>query len=243
VLHKVNASDKPAVEEIKDAETTAPIALGLSYALNLVLLFLVTLAIAMCAPDYDPEDPDLWMGYDPLTAVWITIDPKYALGALWSMAGVLFFALVNELACATRMTWASARDGVMPFSPYLAHTTDGIPIFAAISTVLSTSGLMTMQLYSATALAVINSLGAFAVLVSYFVLLSCVAYHRFLFPDSETKGRLLASYPYIFPGIGAAGAALMAIFLAVPLEIPITAENMYDSTPPLSLLSSTNVAS
>jgi len=235
--HRVGASDQPTVEEIKDAETTAPIALGASYAFNLVLLLLVTLAIAMCAPDYDPEDPDLWMGYDPLTAVWITIDHRYALGALWSMAAVLFFALVNELACATRMTWASARDGVMPFSPYLAHTVDGIPIFAALSTVLSTSGLMTMQLYSTTALAVINSLGAFAVLYTYVVVLSCVAYHRFLFPDGKIKGRLLASYLYLFPGIGAVGAALMAILLALPLETPVTAENMYDSTLFLSPLS------
>lgn len=215
-----------AVEEIKDAETTAPKALGSSYALNLALLFLVTLAVAICGPDYDPEDPNLWLGYDPLTAVWITIDPKYALGALWSMAGVLFFALVNELACATRMTWSSARDGVMPFSPWLAHTVDGIPIFAAFSTVLSTSGLMTMQLYSPTALAVINSLGAFAVLSSYVVLLSCVAYHRFRFPESETPGRILASYPYVLPGVGAVGAAIMAVFLAFPLATPITAANM-----------------
>lgn len=215
------------VEEIKDAETTAPKALGASYCLNLTLLFLVTMAIMLSGPDYDPNDPDLWLGYDPLTAVWINIDPKYALGALWSMAGVLFFALVNELACATRMTWSSARDGVMPFSPWLAHTVDGIPIFAALSTVLSTSGLMTMQLYSPTALAVINSLGAFAVLSSYVVLLSCVAYHRFRFPESEPRGRLLSSCPYILPGVGAAGAAIMAIFLALPVTVPITAANMY----------------
>jgi len=235
-LHGGSASNRPAVEEIKDAETTAPKALGASYALNLALLFLVTLAVAMCGPDYDPEDPNLWLGYDPLTAVWITIDPKYALGALWSMAGVLFFALVNELACAARMTWSSARDGVLPFSPWLAHTVDGIPIYAALSTVLSTSGLMTMQLYSTVALAVINSLGAFAVLVSYVVLLSCVAYHRFRFPESETKGRLLANQPYIVPGIGAAGAAFMAICLALPLQVPITAANMYDPTLSLPLV-------
>lgn len=226
-MQTIDPPDRLVVEEIKDAETSAPKALGASYALNLALLFLVTIAVAMCGPDYDPEDPNIWLGYDPLTAVWITIDPKYALGALWSMAGVHFFALVNELACATRMTWSSARDGVMPFSPWLGHTVDGIPIFAALSTVFSTSGLMTMQLYSPTALAVVNSLGAFAVLSSYVVLLSCVAYHRIRFPETEEKGRILASYPYILPGIGAAGAAVMAIFLALPLSVPVTAPSMY----------------
>ena len=195
--------------------------------LNLALLFLVTLAVAMCGPDYDPEDPDLWAGFDPLTAVWINIDPKYAMGVLWSMAGVLFFALINELACATRMTWASARDGVMPFSPWLSHTVDGVPIFAAPSTVLSSSGLMTMQLYSPVALAVINSLGAFSVLVSYVILLSCVTYYRFLHPETEAPGRILASHPYILPGLGALGAGLLAIALAFPLVLPITAANMY----------------
>lgn len=78
------------VEEIKAAEKTALKALGASYCLNLALLFLVTMAIVLSGPESDPNDPNLWMGYDSLAAVRIILDPKYALEAFWLMAGVLF---------------------------------------------------------------------------------------------------------------------------------------------------------
>lgn len=114
---------------------------------------------------------------------------------------------------------------MMPSSPWLNHTM-GIHIFAALFTVLSTSGLTTMQLYSPTAFVVIKYLGSFAVLSSYVVLLSCVAHHRFRFPESEPRGRLLSRRPYILPGVGAAGAAIMTTFLALPVAVPITAANL-----------------
>lgn len=96
---------------------------------------------------------------------------------------------------ANRQLYAFARDGALPFGPWLAHVspTWNLPFNSVLVTFVSTSLLSLVNIGSATALNSITSLATNAYLTSYMVSIGCLIWRRWsgspLLPSKFDLGR------------------------------------------------------
>ena len=134
---------------------------------------------------------------------------------------------VSEVAAASRQIWSFSRDAGLPGHSWLSKISPGwnIPL-PAVAVSLTVSALLSLiNIGSYTALNAITSLGAIAVLISYFLTISCFVYRR-------SQGEL----PYHRWSLGKFGLAInisaliflipLIFFLTWPLTTPVTAVTM-----------------
>ncbi|KAM0800484.1 amino acid transporter-like protein [Usnea florida] len=136
----LDAADHIA-EEIQNAPTVIPLSMGISTLLNGSLGFAMLLSLLFCMP----SDIDSILNsetYYPFMGVY-----TYAVGSTsgaTAMASVIvitqIFAAVGIVATASRMLWAFAREGGLPFSKFIARVDQRthLPLYAiGVTTVIN----------------------------------------------------------------------------------------------------------
>lgn len=108
-------------EEVRDSATTIPKILLLSIVINATLAFGFLIALLFCIGDIE-QILSTNTGY-PIIALFQQATGSNA-GATLMMTAILFISFISGsalLASTSRLTFAFARDGGMPFSHFFAH--------------------------------------------------------------------------------------------------------------------------
>jgi choline transport protein len=94
----------------------------------------------------------------------------------------LFFTAINQVTTTSRQLFAFARDGGLPFSPFLGRVRPGmdIPLNACAVTVVLTVLISLIVIGSTTAFNVITSLSSVGLLTSYIICIGCMARKRIM---------------------------------------------------------------
>jgi len=112
-------------EEVKDAATTVPRVIILTIVINatLALGFLIALLFCLGSIEDVLSTPT---GY-PIIAIFVQAAGSTAAGTVMEV-GLILIAFVSGfalLASVSRLTFAFARDGGLPFSDFFAHVSIG----------------------------------------------------------------------------------------------------------------------
>jgi amino acid transporter len=199
-----------------------------SVVVNVTLVFIVVITLCFTLGDADSvlASPT---GY-PFIQVFYNATQSYAgTNVMTAIIIVMLSACaVSEVAAASRQIWSFARDGGLPGHSWLSKISPGwnIPL-PAVAVSLTVSALLSLiNIGSSVALNAITSLGAIAVLISYFLTISCFVYRRLAGPE-------LPFHRWSLGKMGLAiniGALLFLIplifFLTWPLTSPVTAMTM-----------------
>ncbi|KAK5075826.1 hypothetical protein LTR70_009917 [Exophiala xenobiotica] len=215
-------------EEIKDASITLPRAIMGSMALNATLVFLMSVTLIFTLGDVD-SILETTTGYPFIQVFYNTTQSYAAANTMTALIIVLLTACcISEVATASRQIWSFARDKGLPGSPWLSRVSPGwnIPLPAVIVSITITSLISLINLGSSVALAAITSLGALAVLVSYFLTIGCVLHRRIVGPALPMRRWSLGKL-----GLAINVAALcfltpLIFFLTWPMVTPVVASTM-----------------
>jgi amino acid transporter len=112
-------------EEIKDAPKTVPRVIILTIAINATLAFSFVIVLLFCIGDITTV-LGTNTGYPIIALLWQATQSKAAASAM--MAGIIIIAFSSGfalLASVSRLTFAFARDGGMPYSKFFATVSIG----------------------------------------------------------------------------------------------------------------------
>jgi len=135
---------------------------------------------------------------------------------------------VSEVAAASRQVWSFARDSGLPGHSWLSKVSPGwnIPLPAVIVSFTISALLSLINIGSSVALAAITSLGAVAVMTSYFLTIGCLVHRRLRGAPLPARRWSLGSWGLAI-NIGALAFLTPVIFfLTWPLATPVTAATM-----------------
>ncbi|TKX25740.1 amino acid permease-1 [Elsinoe australis] len=215
-------------EEIKDASLVLPRAIIGAVIMNFTLVFLVIITVCFTIADISTASATP-TGY-PFIQLFFNSTQSYA--ATNAMTAIILLMLsacaVTEIAAASRQLWSFARDAGVPGHSWLSKVTPGwnIPIPAVVVSLTISALCSLINLGSTVALNAITSLGAVAVLISYFLTISCVVYRRIAGPELPPRRWSLGRW-----GLAVNCAALVLLaplifFFTWPVVTPVTAETM-----------------
>jgi len=190
-----------------------------SVLVNVTLVFIVVVTICFTIGDVDDVAASL-TGY-PFIQLFFNATQSYAgTNVMVAIIVVMLSACaISEVAAASRQIWSFARDAGLPGHSWLSKVSPGwnIPI-PAVAVSLTVSALLSLiNIGSSVALNAITSLGAIAVLISYYLTISCVVYRRLSGPALPARRWSLGKF-----GLAINIAALMFLtplifFLTWPL--------------------------
>lgn len=167
-------------EEIRDASDTLPRSIFWGVVLNVLLGYLAvfTLCFTITDPlailDTSTKYPFIQLFYN-ITNSYVGTDIMVAIIII-----TLVCAVIAEIATASRQIWSFARDGGLPFSPFLSKVSPHfpIPLNAVIVSFLFGIVISLVNLGSAVALNAIVSLTLSALLASYILSIGCILSKR-----------------------------------------------------------------
>ena len=199
-----------------------------SVIVNITLVFVVIVTICFTLGDATTvlETPT---GY-PFIQVFYNATQSYAGTNVMTAIIVIMLAAcaVSEVAAASRQIWSFARDGGLPGHSWLSRVTPGwnIPLPAVAVSLLVSALLSLINIGSTVALNAITSLGAIAVLISYFLTISCVVHRRLKGPALPTRPWSLGKWGLVINVSALAFLIPVIFFLTWPLVTPVTAMTM-----------------
>ncbi|KIW88741.1 uncharacterized protein Z519_10787 [Cladophialophora bantiana CBS 173.52] len=215
-------------EEIKDASVTLPRAIMGSVVVNITLVFIVIITICFTLGDAASvlASPT---GY-PFIQLFYNATQSYAgTNVMTAIIIVMLSACaVSEVAAASRQVWSFARDAGLPGHSWLSKVSPGwnVPV-PAVAVSLTISVLLSLiNIGSTVALNAITSLGAIAVLISYFLTISCVVYRRLQGPKLPVRRWSLGRWGLAINCAALAFLVPLIFFLTWPLVTPVTATTM-----------------
>ncbi|KAK4556924.1 hypothetical protein LTR86_005905 [Recurvomyces mirabilis] len=220
-------------EEVKDAATTIPKVIILTIVINATLAFAFLIALLFCLGDIETvlSTPT---GY-PIIAIFVQATNSNAAGTVME-AGLIIVAFASGfalLASVSRLTFAFARDGGMPFSKFFAHVDPHyhIPI-RAISLVCVVIMLLSLiNIGSSIALYAILSLSSLALYVSYLVPISLLALKRIRGEPIQFGPWTLGKFGLFINLYAIAFGIFIIIFLPFPAATPVSATSMNYAAP------------
>ncbi|KAK4546356.1 hypothetical protein LTR36_002033 [Oleoguttula mirabilis] len=215
-------------EEVKDSATTVPKVIILTICINGVLAFAFLIALLFCLGNI--EDVLSTPTGFPIIAIFLQATGSKA-AATAMEAGLIIIAFASGfalLASVSRLTFAFARDGGMPFSKFFAYVDPHyhIPIrsIALVSVVIVLLSLINIG--SSIALNAILSLSTLALYVSYLIPITLLVMKRLRKEPIEFgPWRLGASGLWINLYAIAFGIYIV-IFLPFPVATPVNAASM-----------------
>ena len=108
-------------EEVQNAPTVIPRMLVQTIAINGTLAFAFVLVLLFCIGDYHAVLMTN-TGYPIIELFYLATGSKRAATAMQcAITAVGFISSLGVVASVSRLTWAFARDGGLPFSPFFAH--------------------------------------------------------------------------------------------------------------------------
>lgn len=199
-----------------------------SVLVNVTLVFIVI--ITVCFTIGDIESVSLTPTGYPFIQIFFNATQSYAgTNVMTAIIIVMLSACaVSEVAAASRQIWSFARDAGLPGHSWLSKVSHGwnIPL-PAVAVSLTVSALLSLiNIGSTVALNAITSLGAIAVLISYYLTISCVIHRRLAGPALPARRWSLGKF-----GLAINIAALVFLtplifFLTWPLVTPVQASTM-----------------
>ncbi|MCJ1469212.1 hypothetical protein MMC07_007845 [Pseudocyphellaria aurata] len=215
-------------EEIKDASLILPRSIMASLFLNGALGFIMLVTYCFCLGDVG-EILGTTTGY-PFIQVFYNVTNSH--GGASAMTAILITLTVcgciSNVATASRQLFAFARDGGMPFSPFLAHIKPGwnIPLNAVMISLLITICLSLINIGSTVAFNAIASLGVASLLSSYIISFSCLIVKRYRGEPLPPARWSLGRYGMLVNGIAVAFLSITFIFSFFPLATPVVPSTM-----------------
>lgn len=194
-------------EEVRNANIVVPRVMVRALSINGILSIVAVVMFAFCLPSISSAIGSA-TGYPILYVMSLGITPGgiYALTAF--MMAILMASNITFLVAAARMTFAFARDGGLPFSPWISKVDKKTrsPINAIILTTVITNLLSVIYVGSPTAYnAIVSghvmispllhsnpsqlSVGASGQLASYALPICYLAWRRFAHPDTLPRAK------------------------------------------------------
>ncbi|GIC92864.1 putative amino acid permease [Aspergillus udagawae] len=220
-------------EEVHNPATVVPRILIQTIVINGTLAFGFILVMLFCIGDihailHSPTGfPIIAMFYQATGSVHATTAMQSAITLIGFVSNIAVVASVS------RLTWAFARDGGLPYSRFFAHVdaTYHIPIRAICLVCFTVIVLSLVNIASTTALSAILALTTSSLFISYIIPIAMMARKRI-------RKERIAFGPF---ALGRWGLAInlyaiifgifICTFVSFPTEIPVTATNMNYSGP------------
>ena len=199
-----------------------------SILLNVVLVFVVIVTLCFTIGDAASllETPT---GYPFIQLFYNTTHSYFGTNFMTAIIIIMLWACtVSEIAAASRQIWSFARDKGLPFHRRLFVVSPdwNIPL-PAVAVSLSISVLLSLiNLGSTVALNAITSLGAVAVLMSYYLTIGCMVYRRFCGPPLPARRWSLGKWGKTINILALMLLTPLIFFLTWPLVTPVTAATM-----------------
>ncbi|KAM0799525.1 amino acid/polyamine transporter I [Usnea florida] len=167
-------------EEIRDASDTLPRSIFWGVILNVILGYIAV--FTLCFIITDPSAIlSTTTGYPFIQLCYNTTNSYAGTDVMVAIVVVaLVCAVIAEIATASRQIWSFARDGGLPFSPFLSKVSPSfpIPLNAVIVSFLFGIVISLINLGSSVALNAIVSLTLSALLASYILSIGCILSKR-----------------------------------------------------------------
>ena len=148
-----------------------------------------------------------------------------AIGLTFLVLGVTFFCSISITTCASRTTWAFARDQAIPGSSLFSKTTFGVPL-AALSLVTLVQALLGLiNLGSSSAFIAFTSAGVMGLALAYAVPISVSV----LEGRKQVSGARWNCGPIFGPiinGIALTWIAFELVLFSMPSALPVTSVTM-----------------
>jgi len=167
-------------EELRNASWILPRSMVATAVCNYVLGFIMTVTLVFTVGDLDivMATPTL----QPYVAVVQNATRSYAATVTLTsvVAIMLVFCAVNSVTTSSRQLYAFARDGGLPFSPFLSQVRDGwdIPLNAVTVTMVVAALVSLIIIGSPIAFSIIISIVLTGLMSSYIVVIACMAHRR-----------------------------------------------------------------
>lgn len=174
------------VEEIPSPARTVPWVLITCIAINGALGFGMLIAFLFCLGDVDAalQSPT---GYPFIEILRAGLNSTAGATAITSLLLAIFMTtMTSALAACSRMLWAFARDGAVPFAAQLGsvHTRLRVPVYSILLTATVTVLLGLINIGSSTALNAFVSLSVAGSLGCYIVVVGLVLWRRVARPHT-----------------------------------------------------------
>ncbi|KAH8725675.1 amino acid permease-domain-containing protein [Phaeosphaeriaceae sp. PMI808] len=182
-------------EELRDASYTLPRAMIWTAVVNSTLGFLMLITFCFCLGDVTAvlATPT---GQPHIQIIFNAVQSVPGATALASITTIMaVFGCVNNVATCSRQLYAFARDGGVPFGPFLSRVRPGwdIPLNSVIVSFAFSIALSMINIGSTVAFNSIASLGTCALLSSYIISISCLFLKRWrneaLLPSKFALGK------------------------------------------------------
>ncbi|KAJ5740781.1 hypothetical protein N7493_000653 [Penicillium malachiteum] len=222
-------------EEVRNPAVVIPRILIQTIAINGLMAFVFVLVILFCLNSVeDALNPQYIY---PMIGIFKS--STQSVGAATAMqTGISLIGMVSNtgvVASVSRLTWAFARDGGLPFSHYFAHIDrqQRVPKRAIYLVCAAVVVLSTINAASETALSAILALSTSALYVSYLIPIVMMIIRRL----DASKGPIqfgpwsLGCYGMAINVFALAFGIFVCIFVPFPTIIPVTAANMNWSGP------------
>ncbi|BFZ60328.1 hypothetical protein YB2330_001364 [Saitoella coloradoensis] len=215
------------VEEIHDPSRNAPKAMVLAVVIGLVtgLMFLIALLFALT-----DVDAVISGTAGPLLSIFYQATNNKAGAICLDMFPIvcMAFATTGILTTSSRMTYAFARDGGLPFSRFFSRVQKkhDVPMNALILSTIIVIIFGCIYLGSSSALNAILSASVVALGVSYGIPVAILVIRGRHILQADRSFKLGSVLGFTANLIGLAWVILTTIFFLFPPDTPVTAENM-----------------
>ena len=199
-----------------------------SVILNVTLVFVVVVTLCFTLGDAASvlASPT---GY-PFIQIFYNATQSYAATNVMTAIIVVMLSAcaLSEAAAASRQIWSFARDAGLPGHRWLSKVSPGwnIPLPAVTVSLLISALLSLINIGSSVALNAITSLGAVAVLVSYYLTIGCIVYRRLSGRALLARRWSLGSWGLVINLAALGFLTPLIFFLTWPLATPVTAATM-----------------
>lgn len=223
-------------EEVRNPATVVPRIIVQSVAINGVLAFGFVLILLFFVGDVGAAlDPS--SGF-PSIAIFLqaTGSAKAATAMQCGITAIGLMSSIGVVASVSRLTWAFARDGGLPFSRFFSQIDNRFHVpFRSIGLVCVVVVLLSLiNIGSTTALGAILALATCSLYVSYLIPIILLVFRRFDRTGNPinwgpwTMGRRVGLVVNIYAIIF---GCFVIVFTPFPSMLPVTAQNMNYSGP------------
>jgi len=212
-------------EELRNASWILPRSMIATAVCNYILGFIMTVTLMFTIGDLDTVliTPTL----QPYVAVLENATRSHAATVILTatVAVMLIFCAVNVVTTSSRQLYAFARDGGLPFSPFLSrvHHDWDIPLNAVTVTLCVAALIALIIIGSPIAFNIILSISLVGILSSYIIAIACMAHKRCQPEPLPPSSFNLGKYGIVVNGIALAYlsvAFVMGFFPPVPHPTP-----------------------
>lgn len=206
-------------EETRKARYSVPRAIFWSMLLNSGLAFAMVVIVLACLGSVD----DVLSTSYPMVAVVVsaTGSVPVATAICCGLLLTVIFASIGSVTSASRLTWAWARDGVLPSYFAYVSPTFRVPLRSVWLPSIIVMLLSLLNLANYTAFSVIVSLSTFGLYQSYFIAIACMLSARLSGRMERAPWSLGWAGPYIngFALIYSAWMGVFMVFVGQPTTV------------------------